>query len=65
MFLKHDLSKNVFELHEPLTPALTPEMHWLRTQLLEGAASDPGEPFSKEYFRNLVNRRKSQGNQQC
>ncbi len=49
---------NAFVLHEPSTNQLGSDMQWLRNKLLEGAASKPGEPFSKEYFEKLLNRRK-------
>jgi hypothetical protein len=58
MSLKKSLHNHSLKLHEPSPSALNPEMQWLRDQILEGAASEPGEPFSKEYFRKLINRRK-------
>ena len=57
MSLKKSLHTHSLKLNEPSPSALNPEMQWLRDQLLEGAASEPGEPFSKEYFRKLINRR--------
>jgi hypothetical protein len=33
-------------------------MQWLRKELLEGAASKPGKPFSEEYFQKLLDQRK-------
>jgi hypothetical protein len=65
MSLKKSLSNKSLQLNEASPSALSPEMQWLRDQLLEGAASEPGEPFSKEYFRKLVNRRKQQGDYSC
>ena len=58
MSLKKSLHTHSLKLNEPSPSALNPEMQWLRDQLLEGAASEPGEPFSKEYFLKLINRRK-------
>ena len=51
------LHNNSLKLNVPSPSKLNPEIQWLRDQLLEGAASEPGEPFSKEYFRQLINRR--------
>lgn len=65
MSLKKSLHTHSLKLNEPSPSALNPEMQWLRDQLLEGAASEPGEPFSKEYFRELINRRKQQGQHSC
>jgi hypothetical protein len=62
---KKSLHTHSLKLNEPSSSALNPEMQWLRDQLLEGAASEPGEPFSKEYFRKLINRRKQQGEHSC
>ncbi len=50
---------NTFALHEPSVNQLGSDMQWLKNKLLEGAASKPGEPFSKEYFQKLLNRRKT------
>ena len=61
MSLKKSSHTHSLKLNEPSPSALNPEMQWLRDQLLEGAASEPGDPFSKEYFRKLINRRKQQG----
>jgi hypothetical protein len=58
MSLKKSLHNHLLKFNEPSPSALNPDMQWLRDQLLEGAASEPGEPFSKEYFRKLINRRK-------
>ena len=65
MSLKKSLKNYSLKLNEPSTSGLNPEMQWLKDQLLEGAASEPGEPFSKEYFRMLINRRKQQGEHSC
>jgi hypothetical protein len=65
MSLKKSLHTHSLKLNEPSPSALNPEMQWLRDQLLEGAASEPGEPFCKEYFRKLINRRKQQGEHSC
>jgi hypothetical protein len=65
MSLKKSLHNNSLKLNEPSPSALNPEMQWLRDQLLEGADSEPGEPFCKEYFRKLINRRKQQGEHSC
>jgi len=58
MSLEKSLRNNSLKLNELSPSTLNPEMQWLRDQLLEGAASEPGEYFSKEYFRKLINRRK-------
>jgi len=65
MSLKKSLHTHSLKLNETPPSALNPEMQWLRDQLLKGAASEPGEPFSKEYFRKLINRRKQQGEHSC
>jgi hypothetical protein len=57
MSLKKSLHNDSLKFIEPSPSALNPDMQWLRDQLLEGAASEPGEPFSKEYFLKLINRR--------
>ena len=49
---------NVITLNEPSKNQLSPEMQWLRNELLEGVASKPGAPFSEEYFQKLLDRRK-------
>jgi hypothetical protein len=49
---------NASALQEPSKTQLGPEMQWLRNELLEGAASKPGKPFSEEYFQKLLDRRK-------
>jgi hypothetical protein len=59
------LHNNSIKLNELSPSALNPEMQWLRDQLLEGAASEPDEPFCKEYFLKLINRRKQQGEHSC
>lgn len=58
---EESLHNNSLKLNEQSPSTLNPEMQWLRDQLLEGAASELGEPFSKEYFRKLINRRKQHG----
>ena len=49
---------NASALHEPSNIQLSSDMQWLRNELLEGAASKPGKPFSEEYFQKLLDRRK-------
>jgi len=49
---------NTSSLHEPSKSQLSAEMQWLRNELLEGAASKPGKPFSEEYFQKLLDRKK-------
>ena len=61
MSLKKSLHNQPLKFNEPSPSALNPDTQWLRDQLLEGAASEPGAPFSKEYFRKLINRRKQHG----
>lgn len=58
MFIDHQALNNSFDLNEPSPAQLTPQLDWLRNKLLEGAASKPGEPFSDEYFKKLLNRKK-------
>ncbi len=65
MSLKKSLHNHSLKFNEPSPSALNPDMQWLRDQLLEGAASELGEPFSKEYFRKLINRRKQHGEHSC
>ena len=65
VLLKKSSQNNSLKLNEPSPSTLNPEMQWLRDQLLEGAASEPGEPFSKEYSRKLINPRKQQGEYSC
>jgi hypothetical protein len=62
---ERSLHTNSLKLNVPSPSTLNPEMQWLRDQLLEGAASEPGAPFCKEYFRQLINRRKQQGEHSC
>jgi hypothetical protein len=61
MSLKKSLHNHSLKFNESSPSVLNPEMQWLRDQLLEGAASEPGEPFSKEYFRKLFNLGRQQG----
>ena len=57
--VRYDLRPiNASALHEPTKYQLSSEMQWLRNELLEGAASKPGKPFSEEYFQKLLHRRK-------
>lgn len=65
MLLKNSLHTHSLKFNEPSPSALNPEMQWLRDQLLDGAGSERGKPFSKEYFRELINRRKQQGQHSC
>ena len=62
---EESLQNNSLKLNEPSPSALNPEMQWLRDQLLEGADSEQGEHFSKEYFRKLISRRKQQEEHSC
>ena len=56
---RYDVSPiNEFTLHESSKNQLSSEMQWLRKELLEGAASKPGKPFSEEYFQKLLDQRK-------
>ena len=53
MSLKKSLHNHSLKFNEPSPSVLNPEMQWLRDQLLEGAASEPGHTDWVDFVKEL------------